>query len=161
MHKHGVFCPSALYTWYWKPFEGWHFYFQVGENNIEGYLKNVGWGNAVDWTGYDSPLFAVWHCCIIPYVMGVEKCLRNFRRRTVWKAGLSETQMLYGVILKRLLNRQTGTIWTAFLLIRIMTSGGLLCTRKWKFQVCKTQSRNRSDLRTSVAHGVIFPAVTF
>jgi hypothetical protein len=48
----------------------------------------------------------------------------------MWKEGLSKTQMLCGVILKRLLNQQPGSIWTLFILIRIMANGGLLCTRK-------------------------------
>jgi len=46
------------------------------------------------------------------------------------KEGPSKTHVLYGVILKRLLNQQAGIIWTIFILIRIMTIGGLLCTRQ-------------------------------
>jgi hypothetical protein len=27
--------------------------------------RSFSWGNAVDWTDYDYPLFAVWHCCTV------------------------------------------------------------------------------------------------
>jgi hypothetical protein len=82
-------------------------------------------------------------------------------KKTMKKEEPSKTQMFYGVILKRLLNQQAGSICAIFILIEIITSGGLLCTRKLNLKLYKTQGRNVSDLRRSVVHGVIFPAVIF
>jgi hypothetical protein len=59
----------------------------------------------------------------------VEKCIRSLSRNTVRDYTTSDTGVDWQVILKWILDKHDGKMWTGFIWLSIGTNRGLLCIR--------------------------------